>query len=249
MKTGKNFEKLISVIASLRDPKTGCPWDIKQTHESLKEYLIEEAYEAIEAIDQGSAQLADELGDVLLQVVLHSQIASEEQTFTINDVIEGLTTKMINRHPHVFGDVVADTAEKVVENWEKIKQAEAKDKTLLSSIPKSLPALHKAHKIGEKVARVGFDWKTTEDVKHKIREEIEEVIEADQQHTEEELGDLLFSLVQLIRKSGYQSELVLQKGCSKFMQRFQKLEELATKTKTLEEHSQKELEKLWLQVK
>lgn len=233
--TGELFEKLTAVIAKLRDPNGGCPWDLEQTHASLKPYLIEEAYETIEAIDTHPEKLPEELGDVLLQVVLHAQVGKDNNTFSIDTVVEALTQKLISRHPHVFGDTVAKNSKQVLENWEALKKKErAADVSILAGVPASLPGLLKAQRIGEKVARVGFDWADAAGVAEKVTEELSEFLEArreatphDRAHLEEELGDLLFSLVQFARKLGLDAEDCLQRGNRKFIARFKKLELLA----------------------
>jgi MazG family protein len=233
--TGELFEKLTAVIARLRDPNGGCPWDLEQTHATLKPYLIEEAYETIEAIDRHPEKLPEELGDVLLQVVLHAQVGRDGGAFTIDTVVEGLTQKLISRHPHVFGEAVAKDSKQVLENWEALKKKERPaDQSILSGVPTSLPGLLKAQRIGEKVARVGFDWADASGVADKVTEELEEFLEArandstaTRAHLEEELGDLLFSLVQFARKLGLDAEDCLQRGNAKFIGRFKKLETLA----------------------
>ena len=197
------FERLVSIMQTLRS-ENGCPWDREQTHETLRPYLIEEAYEVLDAIDaKDDSELKVELGDLLLQVVFHAQLAREDDRFTIDDVAEAVSEKLIRRHPHVFGDVKADTSDQVLTNWEKIKQNEKgnRNKSVLDGLPSHLPALLKAFRIQEKVARVNFDWEDVREVFGKVREEIAELEEAhagrDQQSLEEEFGDLLFSMVNL----------------------------------------------------
>ena len=248
----KQFTELVELFQQLRDPKTGCPWDIKQTHESLKPFLIEESYELLDAINaKDSTHICEELGDVLLQVILHSQIAADNNNFSIKEVIEGLKEKIITRHPHIFGEVEVTSAEQVKENWNKIKNKDKKKQSVLDNIPKANPALLKAHEMGLKVATVNFDWNKAEDVFSKVKEEILElesaIKEKNQSNIEEELGDLLFSIAQLSRKLKINPEISLQKSCSKFENRFKKLESIAGKT--LDTLSQDELEKLWQQVK
>ncbi len=245
------FAELCRIIARLRDPQTGCPWDIKQTHTSLKPYLLEEAYETLEAIDLAEpSKLKEELGDILLQVLLHSQIASDNKEFTISDVITVLSKKMIDRHPHVFGDAKADTAEDVTRNWQKSKKKEASQSSL-GDIPRSLPALAKAELIGKRVATVGFDWESAAAVKLKVAEELNEFLEAEQSGDPaaclDEFGDLLFSLTQLARWNNISAEAALQQGCAKFNRRFEAMEKLAGGS--LDGKSKAELEDLWQQVK
>ena len=175
-----NLERLINIMARLRGP-SGCPWDKEQTPQSLKPYLIEEAYEVLEAIDRNDdSEIKEELGDLLLQVVFHAQIASEENRFTIDDVAEAIADKLIRRHPHVFGDTQADTPDEVIRNWEAIKAEEKPDKraSLLDGVPQHLPALLKARRLQEKAARVGFEWEHIADVAQKVREETEELMHA-----------------------------------------------------------------------
>jgi len=248
------FQKLVAIIADLRDPDTGCPWDIKQTHESLKPFLIEEAYETIDSIDNDGKGLSEELGDVLLQVLLHSQIGKDAGTFDISEVIELLTEKLIERHPHVFGDTKVTDAEEVTKNWEAIKKEKKQSKeSVVDGVPKAMPALLRAHAIGHKVARVGFDWENIGQVKEKVFEELGELIaelnsrEQDQSKIKEEFGDLLFSLAQLARKMDFDPELLLKEANEKFCCRFRKMEELAAKDLT--KFSAIELEELWQKIK
>ena len=249
------FEELAEIVAKLRKPEVGCPWDRQQTHQSLKPYLLEEAYEVMDAIDGDPARLKDELGDVLLQVLLHSQIADEDDRFNIEDVIEALSKKLIYRHPHVFGNEAVKDAEEVLQHWERLKQKESnRAQGLLASVPLTMPALLRAHRIGEKVARVGFDWETPEDISLKVKEELEELLNCSRDYNqtnaalEEEFGDVLFTVAQLARKLGLNSENVLRKACDKFSRRFARLEELA-ETANLGELPVGRLEELWQQVK
>jgi len=253
-KAGELFEELVSIVAQLRDPKSGCPWDLQQTHQSLKPYLIEECYEAVDAIKNAPDKLHEELGDVLLQVVLHAQLAKEAGDFEISRVIECISNKLINRHPHVFADTKVKGTDDVLRNWEEIKRQENKpDVGMLESIPKSLPALHRAQRIGEKVARVGFDWDTPEEVASKVSEEVNEFLESSRQgaqerlHCEEEFGDLLFTVVQLARKMGFNAEDLLNRANSKFSRRFGEMERLAGRP--LKDLARDDLEKLWQEVK
>ncbi|MBN8548596.1 MAG: nucleoside triphosphate pyrophosphohydrolase [Deltaproteobacteria bacterium] len=252
------FQRLLEVIAKLRDPKDGCPWDLQQTHESLKPYLIEEAYETIDAIDKGKhdknyAKLCEELGDVLLQVVLHSQVAKDNKEFSIDDVVKGLTEKLVHRHPHVFGDTKVSSAQEVTQNWERLKAKEQPSAHILAGLPKSMPALLKCHRIGEKVGRIGFDWPDSKEVRDKVREELNEFLEADDKaqrdaaHVKEELGDLLFTLAQLARKMGLNAEDVLIEANDKFCGRFAQIEALGEYR--LSEKTPEELENYWQQVK
>lgn len=250
----ESFLELLKIVARLRDPNGGCPWDLEQTHESLRQYMIEEAYEAIEAIEHEPSKLHDELGDVLLQVVLHSQIASEAKTFTIEDVIRSVSDKMIRRHPHVFGEVKADTSDQVLKNWETIKQKElAAGKSILDGVPRGMPALLRAQRVGDKAARVGFEWHRVEDVRDKVLEEVGEFLEqclakeADQAKVADEFGDILFSLTQLARRMNLDSEDLLHRATEKFSRRFKKVE--ARATPSMREFTLDQLDALWNEVK
>jgi len=222
---------LLEIMQRLRAPG-GCPWDIEQTHESLKSCLVEETYEVLDAIDEKDiASLREELGDVLLQVVFHAQICQEKSEFTFDDVARELTNKLIRRHPHVFGTADAADSDEVLKNWNAIKKTEHGDEnpSLLKGVPRNFPALLKAYQIQKKVAQVGFDWTDRVDVVAKIAEEFEEVQDAiqkgDEDQIQEELGDLLFSVVNLCRFQGYHAEECLNKTNTKFIRRFQKLEQ------------------------
>ena len=252
------FEELYQVMKILHGPD-GCPWDREQTHESLKPYLIEEAYEVIEAIDSGSDEnLAEELGDLLLQVMFHAEISEREERFNIDDVIKGIISKLKRRHPHVFGEEKVDSSDQVIKNWEQIKRKEKrtkkKDGSVLDGLPKSLPALIKARRIQEKVSRVGFDWDRTDEVMQKVDEELEELKEArlknDKNAIEEELGDLLFAVANLARFVSLCPEDALKKTIDKFQRRFQYIEkELPKHGKQLGEASLEEMDALWEEVK
>ena len=211
------FDKLMEIMRRLRAPG-GCPWDAEQTHESLKRYLLEEAYEVIEAIDASSTtMLKEELGDILLQVVFHAVIAEERGDFAINDIIDTLNDKLIRRHPHVFDDLKVNNIDELIENWERIKKMEKGEarKSVLSGVPAELPALLKAHKITEKAARVGFDWADVDEVFAKVLEELKEfeetMFEENQERMEAELGDLLFAIVNLGRFLSLNPEEALRK--------------------------------------
>ena len=247
-----NLEELIEVIRVLRS-ENGCVWDRAQSHESLRPNMLEEAYEAVDAINKGDIlNLREELGDVLLQVLLHSQIASEANNFNIEDVAKELKDKLIHRHPHVFGSDKADTPEEVIQNWEKLKQEEKKDrKSQMDGIPKSLPALVAAQKISKRAVKVGFEWDKVETLLECIKSEYDEFKEAvDKKNTssmEDEMGDILFATVNLARWYKIDAEQALLKANQKFMKRFRKMEELATKP--LEEYTFEEYDKLWKQAK
>jgi tetrapyrrole methylase family protein/MazG family protein len=252
-----SIERLLDVVKMLRAPD-GCPWDREQTIESLRGNLIEETYEVVDAMDSGDrAALCEELGDLLLQVVFQSQIADEEGSFTFDDVSKGIADKLVRRHPHVFGDVQADTSDEVLRNWEKIKKTEKGGDTprsLVDGIPKHLPALSKAHLVQKRVAKVGFEWDEIGGVVAKLEEELAEVKEAmaqqDAAAIREELGDLLFSTVNLNRYLGHDSEELLNENITKFMRRFQSLENrLHAESRELENCSLDELEAVWQSVK
>lgn len=226
----REFDGLLKVVEFLRGPD-GCPWDKEQTHETLTRFAIEEAHELGEAIDSGDMRaIKDELGDLLLQVILHSEIARQEGRFDIYDVIQNLNEKMVRRHPHVFADVKANTAEQVLANWAEIKAKEGKKKSGVFDVPKGLPALLRAHKIGEKTKKVAFDWKDAGQCWDKVREEFAELEQAmasgDQAHMEAELGDLLFSLAQWGRHMGFDSEQSLRKTNMSFEARFARMQDL-----------------------
>ena len=247
------FQELVEVITTLRSEE-GCPWDREQTPESLKPTLIEETYETLEAIDSGDPQkLREELGDLLLNIMLQAEIADENGTFDIYDVIETLTEKMIRRHPHVFGDVdVTDSAE-VLKNWESIKRQESgyEDRTsLLDGIPNALPMLLRAQKIQNRAARVGFDWEHLSDVIAKVDEELQEVKASIRDDTPEavsmELGDLLFAVVNLCRFMEIQAEETLRGANRKFTTRFKWMEaELERRGTTFEAQDLESLDALW----
>jgi tetrapyrrole methylase family protein / MazG family protein len=249
----RDFSFLKSVIERLRGPG-GCPWDQKQTHVSLKKYLIEEAYEVLEAIDEENDEtLAEELGDVLLQVLLHAQIGEEEGFFEMDDVIGVLTEKMIRRHPHVFGDVNAEDADEVVANWDAIKAQEAgkEDReSLLDGVPKGMPAILKAFQYQKRAAKVGFDWKETGPVYDKILEELKEFQEAEGEEQLKELGDLLFSVVNLARFYKIDPEEALNATNRKFYKRFRYIESaLQEKNLSFEDVTLEEMDRLWNEAK
>ncbi|WP_027964454.1 nucleoside triphosphate pyrophosphohydrolase [Halalkalibacillus halophilus] len=250
-----HFGVLREVIATLRGPN-GCPWDRKQTHETLRKYLIEEAYEVIEAIEAGDDDhLADELGDLLLQVMLHSQIAEGDGFFTVDDVIRNITDKMIERHPHVFAEVNVETSEDVVTNWEAIKQqGKPKQDSVLNDRNRSLPRLLYAEEIQKKVAKVGFDWKEEASTVEKLEEEIKEFQEAvanlSKEEMEKEYGDILFTAVNIARHYKINPEIALNRTCETFVKRFQLVEQaFLEREDQLEEASLEELERVWQTIK
>ena len=252
------LKRAIDVISKLRDPEAGCPWDLKQTHQSLLKYLVEESYEYLHAVETNdSAKMEEELGDVLLQVLLHAQIASERNRFDIESVAKNLADKMIHRHPHVFKDKnLALSAEEVRKNWDELKQKENTYSNYINEEDTHMPALMSAHKIGAKSQRVNFDWESIEQVADKVAEEWEEVkvemqdIEANRAHLKEELGDLLFSVAQLTRHLGFEAEEVLREANQKFIRRFQKLEnQVKSQGREMTNMTVPELEEVWQQIK
>jgi len=247
-----NLEKLIDIIAVLRS-ENGCPWDREQTHKTLRPNMLEEAYEAVDAIDDGNiANLREELGDVLLQVVLHAQIAKDNKEFDIEDVAKELSEKLIHRHPHVFGTTHVDSADDVMVNWDKLKKEEKKDrKSILDGISKSQSALMSAQKISKKVVKVGFEWQNVESLKDCIKSEYKEFEEAvesgDKEKMEDEMGDIFFATVNLARWYKIDAEQALLTANRKFISRFKMMEEL--KTKPFEEYSFEEFNDLWKKAK
>ncbi|MCX7667843.1 MAG: nucleoside triphosphate pyrophosphohydrolase [Atribacterota bacterium] len=252
---GALFEELISIVARLRS-ENGCPWDRKQTRESLKPLMLEELYEAFDAIDRkDEASLREELGDMLLHIVFHAQIGSEKGSFTIKEVLTSIIYKMRQRHPHVFGELQVKDVDDVLLNWEKIKNGERKEgEGMLSSLPRSLPSLLRAFAIQSRVARVGFDWKNASEVEHKVEEEWKEFREAWDQHNvarmEEEWGDLVFALVNLARHLEIQPEEALRKSCDRFVRRFEFIEKrVKDEGKALEDVTLEEMDALWEEAK
>ncbi|MBQ7717898.1 MAG: nucleoside triphosphate pyrophosphohydrolase [Clostridia bacterium] len=250
-----SFDDLCKIIEKLRAPG-GCPWDAEQTHESIKKCMVEEAYEAVEAIESGDmTKVYDELGDLLLQVVMHAQIAKENGEFDIADVTNAVSTKMIRRHPHVFGTTQVNGSEEVLDNWEKIKKVEkgeSKTSEGLDSVAHSLPALIRAQKVQKKASKAGFDWEDIGGAIDKIKEETAEFEEAvkNGSNTEEELGDLLFSVVNAARFAKVDSEEALTQSTRKFIKRFAKMEDEVLKSgKRLEDLSLDEMDMIWNKIK
>jgi tetrapyrrole methylase family protein/MazG family protein len=224
----KDFDNLKRIIAKLRAPD-GCPWDRAQTHDSIKQYLIEEAYEVIQTIDENKMdKLCEELGDLLLQILLHTQIAEESGQFDIDDVIHRISEKMVRRHPHVFGNAKADNPDEVVANWDEIKRQENKGETsLLDSVPKNIPALAYSHAIQNRAARTGFDWKGFEGILDKVMEEVNELRQTKtQQHKVHEFGDLMFILTNVARWLNIDPELSLHQANERFYNRFKYMEKV-----------------------
>jgi tetrapyrrole methylase family protein/MazG family protein len=250
-----NFQKLVDIMTLLRS-KDGCPWDKVQTSESIKPYLIEETYEVIEAIDEKDpVKMKEELGDLLLQVVFHAQIAKDRGEFDINDVIDKISDKMVSRHPHVFGDAKFETPEEVTKQWQDRKREEGKLKdSALEGVPKELPSLLRAHRLQSRAAKVGFDWAKVEDVFEKLDEELEEFKEAlekkDKKEIEDELGDIFFVLVNISRFVGVNAEEALRKTISKFISRFRYIEMTAAdEGRQLSDMTLEEMDALWNEAK
>jgi MazG family protein len=249
----EQFAELVNIMATLRS-EGGCPWDIQQTHESLRQYLLEEAYEVIETIDEKRFDdLKEELGDLLLQVIFHAQIAAEENLFTIEDVLAEINTKLIRRHPHVFGETKIETADQQKVHWEQIKKSEGKQ-SAIDGVPKELSALLRAHRIQGKAATVGFDWERVEHVWEKVYEELGELRIAwrsgKKQEIESEFGDLLFSLVNVSRFIGVNPEDSLRSTIEKFIRRFHEVEkEMVKRNKRMEDATLKEMDEVWDTVK
>jgi MazG family protein len=264
--TGEKFEKLVEIMATLRGPN-GCPWDKEQDFNSLKPMLVEEVYEVLEAVENDDMDgLSEELGDMLLHVLFHAQLGKEIGRFDIDTVIDKISAKLVRRHPHVFGGESASTSEEVIKNWEAIKAQEkaqklsnrtAEQRSLLEGIPNKLPAIHEAHQISSRVARVGFDWPDIDGVFEKLQEEVRELKEViacggddRRERLEDEIGDLLFVIVNIARHVKIDSESALKRANRKFKARFQFVErELARQGKKLEETSLDEMEALWQEAK
>ena len=252
-----DFQDLVAIMKILRG-EGGCPWDREQTHQSIRQNFIEETYEVIEAIDTEDTELLkEELGDVLLQVVFHSEIEQEQGRFDIDDVADGICKKLIVRHPHVFSDVTADTSEKVLENWDKIKMQTKSQKSrtqAMRSVSRSLPGLMRSQKIQEKAAKAGFDWDNVNGALDKLEEEIAELKQAiknnDSENQFEEFGDVLFSAVNVSRFLGVDSEKALYFSCDKFIERFDKVEQTAKEQGIdMKDADLNTLDSLWNQAK
>ncbi len=223
----RKFDALVEIIARLRAPD-GCPWDREQTHSSLRANLLEECYEALAALDEGDAgKLCEELGDIMLQIALHSQIAAEAGEFEIGDVLESINAKLIHRHPHIFGSAKVESAEEVAQNWEALKREErGEDSSLLDSVPEQMPALGYSQSIQRRVAGVGFDWENIDGVIDKLAEEVAEFKESTGDQRAGEFGDILFTLVNIARRMGVDSEAALREANKKFFRRFSQMEEI-----------------------
>ena len=251
---GNQFEELVNIVSRLRAPD-GCPWDREQTNHTLIPYFIEEVYEVIESVDDGDWDLVkEELGDILLHIVFQASIAEDENFFKIIDSLNNINKKLINRHPHVFGDAKAEAAFHAKQNWEAEKHKEKGRESRLDGVPNSLPSLIRAQRLQQKASYAGFDWEKIEQVWGKVNEEILELKEAEasgnNQHIEEEIGDLLFAIVNLSRYLTISSEDALRKTNQKFIRRFKKVEEgIKAKGKKLDEASLEEMDYLWNEAK
>jgi len=250
-----DFQELLKIMEALRSEK-GCPWDKEQTRESLKPFIVEEAYEVIEAIDESDPEkIKEELGDLLFQIVFQCQIAKEKNEFTISDVIDKIGNKMIARHPHVFGEANYKTTDEVLVHWEKQKKLEGKlRESILEGVPAALPSLLRAHRLQDRAARVGFDWEKVEDVLKKLDEELKEFKEAlktkKQDEIQDELGDIFFMLVNISRFIGINPEEALRKTISKFISRFRYIEmNAAEQGKKLSDMTLNEMDRLWDEAK
>ena len=255
---GQEFQALVDIMARLRGPD-GCPWDREQTIQSLRNFVLEETYEVLDAIDRDDHEaLRGEIGDFIFEGVFLAQMEADAGRFTVTESLRHINEKLVRRHPHIFGDTAGvDTPGKVLEQWEQIKAGEQQSagerKSLLKGVPKTMPALLRAHEISTRAAAVGFDWERTDDVITKIEEEVEELRAAEhegRERTEEEMGDLLFAMANLARKLGIDAESALRKANEKFTQRFGRVEEVfEQRGKSLQEATLEEMEEVWQQIK
>ncbi|MEY0232718.1 nucleoside triphosphate pyrophosphohydrolase [Providencia manganoxydans] len=254
------IERLLEIMAKLRDPETGCPWDTQQTFKTIAPYTLEETYEVIDAIEREDfSDLKGELGDLLFQVVFYAQMAKEQSLFDFDEICQTVSDKLEHRHPHIFDAENHPDGHAALAGWEKRKSVERAQKaqfSVLDDIPSALPALMKSYKIQKRCASVGFDWDTLGPVVDKVREELDEVMEeatqvvVDEQRLEEEIGDLLFATVNLSRHLGHKPEMALNKACQKFEKRFRQIESrLAVEGKTTETATLEEMEQHWQQIK
>jgi tetrapyrrole methylase family protein/MazG family protein len=253
MTVAQHFARLVEIMAQLRSPN-GCPWDREQTHHSLRQFLLEETYEVLEAIEQQrDDELCKELGDLLLQVVFHAQIANEMGRFAISEVIAGISEKLIRRHPHVFGDATVNSVAEQSALWEKLKKAEGKS-SVIDGVPASLPALQRAQRLQQKAGTAGFDWENVEQVLEKFHSEWEELAQArragNSRQVEEEFGDVLFSLVAVGRWLGLNAEDALRQACEKFSRRFRLVERnLTSAPENVNRVTPEKLDALWEKAK
>jgi ATP diphosphatase len=251
----RDISRLLEIMAALRTPGSGCPWDLAQNFATIAPYTLEEAYEVADAIARNDlADLREELGDLLLQVVFHARMAQEQAAFDFGDVVQAITEKLVRRHPHVFGDVKVSGSDEVVTNWEAIKAEEKAGRGVLDGVPKALPALLRALRVGEKAARVGFDWPDLTGARSKVDEELAELdaalVSGDAAHAGRELGDVLFALVSVARKANLDPEAALRGTLERFTQRVRGAEALAaTRGLSLSGLAPETLEQLWQDVK
>ncbi len=251
----KEFTRLVRIMKQLRHPRRGCPWDLKQTPASLKEYILEEAHELIEAIDGGdAAAIREEMGDLLLQIVFLAQLAAEKEQFSIREVLDGIADKLVRRHPHIFGSVKVADADEVKANWEQIKIAEKNKQSVISDYPSSMPSLLLANRIASQAAGIGFDWDDAAKALDKVSEEVAELrveMAGNRLHeAEEEIGDLLFAVANVARLLKINPEFALSLANRKFTRRFRFIEtELRKKGRTLAAASLEEMEELWQRAK
>ena len=253
----EQFDRLVQIVAHLRGPE-GCPWDREQTHSTLKQYFLEEVYEALEAIDaEAPSKLCAELGDVLLQVMLHAQIASEEGQFDIEDVLKRINEKLVYRHPHVFGQLSVSGSQEVRENWERLKRSEAETgprESVLDGVPRSLPALQRSRQLQKRAAKLGFDWDDAAGPWAKVFEELEELQQAVEMASNQAItwavGDLLIAVVNLARHLGVNAEDALRQASNRFEERFRAVEQsAAARGQRLADMSLKEMDELWEEAK
>lgn len=258
MSQSHNIDILLNIMSKLRDPDGGCPWDLKQDFASIVPHTLEEAYEVAECIEHEQfLELKDELGDLLFQIVFYAQLGKEQQLFNFDDVVAAICDKLVRRHPHVFANEEVLSEEQLKANWEAQKAGERKQKTLvniLDDIPHALPALSRAQKIQKRVASVGFDWPSITGALDKVEEEFQEVREeletnAPDDKLAEELGDLMFALVNVIRHAGFNAEHVLRNANNKFTRRFNQVELTISKSKPMKEATLEEMEAVWQRVK
>lgn len=251
---GQKFEQLIKILDTLRG-ENGCPWDKEQDEQSISNYFLEEVYETLDAIlSRNTPSIAEELGDVLMEIVFLARIYKEKKAFTMSDVVENINQKMIRRHPHVFGGKTITSSSKVLDEWNQGKQREKKRQSLFDGIVKMAPALHSAYQIGLRVSSYGFDWKNPSDALEKVKEEISELERAleigDKEHIFQEMGDAFFALTNVSRQLGVNPEIAMKKANEKFMLRFESLEKtLAERGKSLGQTSLEEMDEIWEQIK
>ena len=253
LNNNKKIEELISIVKILRS-SNGCPWDQEQTRESLIPYFIEEVYEMIECIDRNKGDLIEEIGDVLLHLVFQSSIAEDKKEFNFNNVVDRINNKLVKRHPHVFNNEIEVSSQDIEKNWERKKQLDKKRNSRLDGVPVSLPSIVRSERLQQKASSAGFDWESIKDVWNKVYEEIDEIIDAcnkkDKKKIEEEVGDCLFSIINLSRHLNISAENALRKSNNKFISRFQKMEQKIIEAgSSIDKCTLLEMDKIWNQVK